>query len=41
MELKIVIVMTLQEFNIIAAYDEWDIMKGRKRLRTVNKERAY
>ena len=41
MELKIVMVMTLREFNIMAAYDEWDVMKGRKGLRTVNKERAY
>lgn len=41
LELKIVMVMTLREFNIMAAYDEWDLVKERTGLRTVIKERAY
>ncbi len=40
-ELKIVMLMTLREFNIEACYEEWDQMKGRTGCRTVNGERAY
>lgn len=41
LELKLVMVMTLREFNITASYDAWDQIQGKNEPRTVNKERAY
>lgn len=41
LELKLVMVMTLREFDIRPSYDEWDRAQGRKRSKTVNGERAY
>ena len=41
LEIKIVMVMTLRRFEVISAYDEWDRLKKRKGLRSVNGERAY
>ena len=41
LELKLVMVMTLREFNITASYDAWDHVQGKNEPRTVNKERAY
>lgn len=41
-ELKLVLVMTIREFEVIDAYDEWDKSTGSKRgVKTVNGERAY
>lgn len=41
LELKLVMVMTLREFNITASYDAWDQIQGKNEPRTVNKERSY
>ena len=41
LEIKLVMVMTLREFNIKSSYDEWDQMRGQSGPRTVNGERAY
>lgn len=41
LEMKIVLAMTAREFDIRAAYDEWDGLKGRKGPKAVDGERAY
>ncbi len=46
LEIKIVLVMTLRQFNIMAGYDMWDHgqgkkTSGKKTSKTVNGERAY
>ena len=41
LELKIVMVMTLRNFNITANYDVWDQVHRTKEPRTVSGERAY
>lgn len=41
LELKLVMVMTLREFDIRPSYDESDRAQGRKGCKTVNGERAY
>ncbi|KAH7356883.1 cytochrome P450 [Rhexocercosporidium sp. MPI-PUGE-AT-0058] len=40
-DMKTVLVMTLREFDICNAYDEWDALHPRKGLKTVLGERAY
>ncbi len=40
-ELKIMLVMTLREFEIVDAYAEWDARKGRRKTPNVNGERAF
>ena len=41
MELKIVLIMTLREFEIRSVYDEWDQLHPTKGPKTVNGDRAY
>ena len=41
LELKLVMVMTLRNFNIAASYDVWDQVHRTKEPKTVNGERAY
>ncbi|MCJ1281249.1 hypothetical protein MMC26_000567 [Xylographa opegraphella] len=41
LEIKIVVLMALRRFDVEAAYEEWDLLAGRKGRRTVNGERAY
>lgn len=41
LEIKIVMVMTLREFNIKPSYGEWDQVRGKPGPRTVSGERAY
>ena len=41
LEIKLVMVMTVREFDIQASYDEWDRVNGKTGVRTVNGERAY
>ena len=41
LEIRLVMVMTMREFDIKASYDEWDCVRGKKGVRTVNGERAY
>ena len=41
LELKLVMVMTLRDFDITASYDAWDSIHRTKEPRTVNDERAY
>ncbi|KAL4944987.1 hypothetical protein BDV06DRAFT_209855 [Aspergillus oleicola] len=41
LELKIALVMTLREFNIMPAYEEWDIIHPRDSVKEVNGHRAY
>jgi sterigmatocystin biosynthesis cytochrome P450 monooxygenase len=41
LELRIALVMTIREFDITPAYDEWDKMYPRKGVREVNGNRAY
>ncbi|KAL2073405.1 hypothetical protein VTL71DRAFT_10729 [Oculimacula yallundae] len=40
-DMKTVLVMTLREFDICNAYEEWDVQHPRKGLKTVSGERAY
>lgn len=40
-EMKIVMVMTLRQFDIKPAYQEWDHLKGKAGILTVEGERAY
>ncbi|KAL2132796.1 hypothetical protein VTI74DRAFT_3365 [Chaetomium olivicolor] len=40
-ELKVALVMTVREFEIVPAYDEWDTLHPREGVKTVNGERAY
>lgn len=40
-DIKTVLVMTLREFDILPAYDEWDKSNPTKDLKTVFGERAY
>ena len=41
LEIKIFIIMTLRESNIVPSYDEWDRVKGKQEPKTVHGERAY
>lgn len=41
LELKICLVMTLREFMITPAYEEWDKTHPRRGIKTVNGQRAY
>lgn len=41
LEIKVVLVMTLRDFNIVSSYETWDRMRGNKNPNTVNGERAY
>ena len=41
LEIKVFLVMTLREFDIKPAYEEWDRIKGKPEPRTVDGERAY
>lgn len=41
LELKICLVMTLREFTVTPAYEEWDSTRPRRGVRTVNGHRAY
>lgn len=41
LEVKLVLALTLREFTIESAYDEWDKMKLPKGPKTVNGDRAY
>jgi len=41
LELKIALVMTVREFSVRPAYEEWDERVGRKGMKTVNGERCY
>ena len=41
LEMKLVMVMTLREFNMISSYEEWDRSHGKPGPRTVSGERAY
>ncbi|KAK4175369.1 cytochrome P450 [Triangularia setosa] len=41
MELRVALVMTLAEFNITPAYEEWDRMHPRPGVKMVNGNRAY
>lgn len=41
LELKIALVMTLREFHIAPAYDEWDMRHPRGGIKTVNGNRVY
>ena len=40
-EIKLVLVMTIREFDVTAEYEEWDKLNGRKDPGTVSGERAY
>jgi len=41
LDVKTTLVMTLREFDIKAAYDDWDVLHPREGLKTVWGERAY
>jgi cytochrome P450 len=41
MEMKVVLAMTIREFSIFPAYDEWDKTHNITRIRTVYGDRAY
>ena len=41
LEIKVVMVMTLREFDIKSSYEEWDQVRSEQRSRTVDGERAY
>ncbi|KAI9794418.1 MAG: hypothetical protein M1816_005488 [Peltula sp. TS41687] len=41
LEMKIAMVMTLREFDVKAAYEEWDMLKSKGGRKTVEGERAY
>jgi cytochrome P450 len=41
MELKVVLAMTIRDFNITPGYDEWDEQRGSTHIRTVLGNRAY
>jgi hypothetical protein len=40
-EIKTMLVLTVREFDITDAYDEWDRLKGNPKGWNVNGERAY
>lgn len=40
-ELKIILIMTAQEFEIKSVYDEWDRLHSRNGPKTVSGDRAY
>lgn len=41
LELRVVLALTIREFDIVGAYDEWDRMHPGKRIKKVSGERAY
>lgn len=41
LEIRLILALTLREFKIESAYDEWDKVKQRKRPKTVDGDRAY
>ena len=41
LEMKLVMVMTLRNFNVRSGYEEWDRIRGKSGPRTVSGERAY
>jgi len=41
LELRIVLIMTTREFNIVTAYEEWDTLHPRKSPKHVSGDRAY
>ena len=41
LELKLVLVMTVREFEIKSVYDEWDVLDPARGTKTVNGDRAY
>ncbi|KAI9876366.1 MAG: hypothetical protein M1830_006660 [Pleopsidium flavum] len=41
MDIRTVLVMTVREFDIRAAYDDWDKLHPKKAIKTVRGERAY
>lgn len=41
LEMKLVMVMTLREFDVRSSYEEWDRTRGKPGPRTVSGERAY
>ena len=41
LELKAVLILTCREFDILAAYDEWDLRYPKKGPKTVNGDRLY
>ena len=41
LEMKLVMVMTLRQFNVRSSYEEWDRIRGKPGPRTVSGERAY
>jgi sterigmatocystin biosynthesis cytochrome P450 monooxygenase len=41
LEVRLILALTLREFRIESAYDEWDKMKPRKGPRTMDGDRAY
>jgi sterigmatocystin biosynthesis cytochrome P450 monooxygenase len=41
LELRIVLVMTAREFDIVTVYEEWDTLHPKKQPRHVNGDRAY
>ncbi|MCJ1282012.1 hypothetical protein MMC26_001335 [Xylographa opegraphella] len=40
-EIKVMLALTIREFDIVDAYDEWDSQKGNPKGMNVNGERAY
>ena len=40
-ELKVALVMTLREFEIVGAYEEWDRMFPREGVKVIGGNRAY
>jgi hypothetical protein len=40
-DVKAVLAMTLRQFDVCGAYDEWDALHPRKGLKTALGERAY
>ena len=41
LELRVALALTIREFDIKAAYHEWDKMRATKGIKTVDGERAY
>jgi hypothetical protein len=41
LEVKMILAMTVREFDVKPAYEEWDRLHPRKGLKTVDGERAY
>lgn len=41
LELKLVLVMTARDFQVLSVYDEWDKLNPTKSTKTVNGDRAY